>query len=80
MVIFSAPVEEVYERFLDGEYLSKALRSTCSNSGDIGGSYSLYNDAITGTNLLLLPPMRILQTFQHRDWPAHKVPAQLQSF
>jgi activator of HSP90 ATPase len=81
-VHFHAPLTDVYALMLDAARLSERFAAAAGGSGKPaapacaiearrGGSYSLYDDQIQGTVLLIMENLSLLLSWRDRDWPQH---------
>ena len=71
-VTFSASPHDVYEALMDSEKHSQFTGAKASISRDVGGSFTAYDGALSGTILELVPNTKIVQAWRAADegWPA----------
>eukprot|EP01102_Stenamoeba_stenopodia_P007484 TRINITY_DN2094_c0_g1_i1.p1 TRINITY_DN2094_c0_g1~~TRINITY_DN2094_c0_g1_i1.p1 ORF type:complete len:534 (-),score=134.79 TRINITY_DN2094_c0_g1_i1:268-1806(-) len=67
-VYFPGAPHEVYTILTDEAQLTKAIGTPCKFSACNGGKFNL-GDTISGTNLIFLQDVRILQSWRSNDWP-----------
>ena len=72
IVTFDASPHDVYEALMDSEKHSQFTGAKASISRDVGGSFTAYDGALSGTNLELMPDAKIVQSWRAADegWPA----------
>ena len=70
IVINSTP-HEIYEVFIDAKKHSKLTESKAKVSREIGGSFSIYEGALSGKNVELIQDKKIVQTWRGdgENWP-----------
>ncbi len=70
IVIKSTP-HEIYEIFMDAKKHSKLTESKAKVSREIGGSFSIYEGALSGKNVELIRDKKIVQTWRGdgENWP-----------
>ena len=70
IVIMSTP-HEIYEVFMDAKKHSKLTESIARVSREIGGSFSIYEGALSGKNIELIQDKKIVQTWRGdgENWP-----------
>jgi len=66
---FRAPPAEIYNTLLDSGRVSAFTQSAASISRDVGGSFSMFGGAITGEQVTLSPPFKIVQKWRSNQWP-----------
>ena len=59
---------EVYEMLLDSKQHAQLIGSEATSSPDVGGEFSLFNNAIVGHNVELVPDRKIVQKWRAGDW------------
>jgi len=71
-VTFSASPHDVYEALMDSEKHSQFTGAPASISREIGGTFTAYDGALTGTILELVPNTKIVQAWRASDegWPS----------
>ena len=71
-VTFNASPHDVYEALMDSEKHSQFTGAKASISRDVGGSFTAYDGALSGTILELVPDTKIVQAWRASDegWPA----------
>lgn len=67
-VYFPTNAHEVYLMFTDEAQLSKAIQIPCKIHACNGGKFS-YGDIVSGTTLIFLQDLKILQSWRSNDWP-----------
>ena len=67
---FKADPHAVYEALLDARKHSKFTGAPATTSRKVGGAFTAYGDALSGTNLELVPDQKIVQRWRANDWPA----------
>ena len=62
---------EIYEVFMDAKKHSKLTESKAKVSREIGGSFSIFEGALSGKNVELIQDKKIVQTWQGdgENWP-----------
>ena len=73
-VTFNASPHDVYEALMDSEKHSRFSGAKASISREVGGSFTAYDGALSGTILELVPDVKIAQTWRGSDdgWvPGH---------
>ena len=70
-VTFNASPHDVYEALMDSEKHSQFTGAKASISRDVGGSFTAYDGALSGSNLELVPDSKIVQAWRASDegWP-----------
>lgn len=71
-VTFEASPHDVYEALMDSDKHSQFTGAMASISREVGGSFTAYDGALSGTNLELVPDVKIVQSWRGSDdgWPA----------
>jgi uncharacterized protein YndB with AHSA1/START domain len=67
--IIPARPDEVFSAWLDGKKVSDFTGSLAEGDARPGSSFSAWDGYITGTNLEIDPPHRILQTWRTTEFP-----------
>lgn len=73
-VTFNASPHDVYEALMDSEKHSRFSGAKASISREVGGSFTAYDGALSGTILELVPDVKIVHTWRGSDdgWvPGH---------
>ncbi len=73
-VTFNASPHDVYEALMDSEKHSQFTRAKASISREVGGAFTAYDGALSGTILELVPDTKIVQSWRGSDdgWvPGH---------
>ena len=73
-VTFNASPHDVYEALMDSEKHSQFTGAKASISREVGGSFTAYDGALSGTILELVPDAKIVQSWRGSDegWvPGH---------
>ena len=62
---------EIYEVFMDAKKHSKLTESKAKVSREIGGSFSIFEGALSGKNVELIQDKKIVQTWRSEgeNWP-----------
>ena len=70
-VTFNASPHDVYEALMDSEKHSQFTGAQASISRDVGGAFTAYDGALTGTILDLAPDTKIVLAWRGSDegWP-----------
>jgi len=70
IVIKNTP-HEIYEVFMDAKKHSKLTESKAKVSREIGGSFSIFEGALSGKNIELIQDKKIVQTWRGdgENWP-----------
>lgn len=70
-VTFNASPHDVYEALMDSEKHSRFSGAVATISREVGGSFTAYDGALSGTNLELVPDAKIVQSWRGSDdgWP-----------
>ena len=71
-VTFTASPHDVYEALMDSEKHSQFTGAKAEISRDLGGAFTAYDGALTGTMLELVPDSKIVQSWRTSDeaWPS----------
>ncbi len=71
-VLIKTPPHEIYELFMDSKKHSKLIDGKAQISREIGGSFSVFEGSINGTNLDLEQDKKIVQKWrsEEEDWPS----------
>jgi activator of HSP90 ATPase len=67
---FSASPHAVYEALMDARKHAKFTGAPATTSRKVGGAFTAYGGALSGTNLELIPDKKIVQAWRADDWPA----------
>ena len=73
-VTFNASPHDVYEALMDSEKHSQFTGAKANISREVGGSFTAYDGALSGTILELVPDAKIVQSWRGSDdgWaPGH---------
>ncbi|MCI0780136.1 MAG: SRPBCC domain-containing protein [Chloroflexi bacterium] len=73
-VTFNASPHDVYEALMDSEKHSQFTGAKASISREVGGTFTAYDGALSGTILELVPDAKIVQSWRGSDdgWvPGH---------
>src|ERR1019366_3956563 len=65
---FDAPVETVYELYMDSKQHSLATGAPAKVSRKAGGSFTAFDGQLRGKNLLVVPSEMIVQTWRADGW------------
>jgi activator of HSP90 ATPase len=70
-IIIKTSPHELYEAFMDSKKHSKFTESKAKISREVGGSYSIFEGAISGKNVELIQDKKIVQTWRSEgeNWP-----------
>ena len=68
-VTFKATPHIVYEMLMDSAEHARFSGAEASISREVGGAFSAYGGALTGTNIELEPGVKIVQFWRAGDWP-----------
>ncbi len=70
-IIIKGTPHEIYEVFMDAKKHSKLTESKTKVSREIGGSFSVYEGALSGKNIELIQDKKIVQTWRGNgeNWP-----------
>ena len=70
-IIIKGTPHEIYEVFMDAKKHSKLTESKAKVSREIGGSFSIYEGALSGKNVELIQDKKIVQTWRGdgENWP-----------
>ncbi|MHA2289556.1 MAG: SRPBCC family protein [Promethearchaeota archaeon] len=63
-IIISSTPHEIYEVFMDSKKHSKLTESKSIVSREVGGSFSIYEGALSGKNVELIQDRKIVQTWR----------------
>ena len=66
-VMFNASPHDVYEALMDSEKHSQFTGAKASISREVGGSFTAYDGALSGTILELAPDAKIVQSWRGSD-------------
>ena len=70
-IIIKGTPHEIYEVFMDAKKHSKLTESKAKVSREVGGSFSIYEGALSGKNVELIQDKKIVQTWRGdgENWP-----------
>ena len=68
-VTFKARPHVVYEMLMDSAEHARFTGAEASISREVGGAFTAYGGALTGTNIELAPDAKIVQSWRASDWP-----------
>lgn len=68
-VTFKASPHDVYEALMDSKKHAKFTGDKALISRKVGGKFSAFDGYSEGTNLELVPDIKIVQTWRASDWP-----------
>ncbi len=68
-VTFKARPHVVYEMLMDSAEHARFSGAPASISREVGGAFTAYDGALTGTNVELVPDAKIVQSWRAGDWP-----------
>ena len=70
-ILIKASPHDIYETFMDSKKHSKLTESKAKINREVGGSFSIYEGAIEGKNLELIPDQKIVQSWRsvEKGWP-----------
>ena len=68
-VTFKARPHVVYEMLMDSAEHARFSGAEASISREVGGAFTAYSGALTGTNIELVPDAKIVQSWRAGDWP-----------
>ena len=68
-VFFKAPPELVYEALLDAKRHSEFTGSPATTNARVGATFTAWDGYITGKNLELARPKKIVQEWTTTEWP-----------
>ena len=70
-IVIKGTPHEIYEVFMDEKKHSKLTESKAKVSREIGGSFSIYEGALSGKNVELIQDKKIVQTWRGdgENWP-----------
>ena len=63
-IIIKGTSHEIYEVFMDSKKHSKLTESKAKISREVGGSFSIYEGALSGKNVELIQDKKIVQTWR----------------
>ena len=63
-IIIKGTPHEIYEVFMDSKKHSKLTESKAKISREVGGSFSIYEGALSGKNVELIQDKKIVQTWR----------------
>lgn len=69
-VTIAATPKRVYGAFADGRRHAAFTGASAVISRKVGGAFTCYGGYVTGFNLELAAPKRIVQAWRGRNWPA----------
>jgi activator of HSP90 ATPase len=67
-VTFKASPHQVYEALMDEKKHAAFSGGHAKVSRKVGGRFSIWDGDIEGTNLELVPDMKIVQSWRYADW------------
>ena len=68
-ITFKARPHVVYEMLMDSAEHARFSGAPASISREVGGAFTAYDGALTGTNVELVPDAKIVQSWRAGDWP-----------
>jgi len=68
-VTFKASPHDIYEALMDSRKHSKFSGSKASMSRKIGGKFTAFDSYAEGSNIQLIPDLKIVQSWRASDWP-----------
>ena len=68
-ITFKARPHVVYEMLMDSAEHASFSGAPASISREVGGAFTAYDGALTGTNVELVPDAKIVQSWRAGDWP-----------
>jgi activator of HSP90 ATPase len=68
-ITFKASPHDVYETLMDSKKHAAFSGGKASISREVGGTYTAYDNYITGKNIELVPDKKIVQSWRAIDWP-----------
>lgn len=68
-VKFNAPPAAVYELLADSKKCSAVTGKKVAISREVGGTFSVSGNEVSGINVDLVPGQRIVQAWRHRRFP-----------
>jgi activator of HSP90 ATPase len=68
-IIFKALPHDVYEALMDSKKHAAFSGSKAVISREVGGTFTAYDDYISGKNIELVPDKKIVQDWRASDWP-----------
>lgn len=68
---------EIYDAMLSGPKHSKMTGSKATASAAVGGAFTAWDGYISGKNIELDPPGKIVQDWETTEWPAGAAPSLL---
>ena len=68
-VTFKDRPHVVYEMLMDSAEHARFTGAEANISREVGGAFSAYEGALTGTNIELAPDTKIVQSWRADDWP-----------
>ncbi len=77
-VSFRATPEEVYDALLDRKKHSEFTGSPATTSARVGANFTAWDGYISGKNLELVRPKKIVQEWQTTEWPEGYPPSRLE--
>jgi activator of HSP90 ATPase len=67
---FKASPHAIYESLMDEKKHAKFTGAVVKMSRKAGGKFNIWDGAISGENLELVPDKKIVQSWRYSDWPA----------
>jgi len=68
-VYFQEPPHETFMKLTDGAYLTKTTGLNCTYTPSNAGKFSYANEQITGSNLVFVQDVMVLQSWRMSEWP-----------
>jgi activator of HSP90 ATPase len=68
-IIFNATPHDVFELIMDSKMHSAFTGDRAVIDRNIGGTFKVYGNYITGENLEVIPNKKIVQKWRASDWP-----------
>ena len=68
-VTLKANPHAVYEMLMDSAQHTRFTGAPASISREVGGAFSAYGGALSGTNIELVADAKIVQAWRANDWP-----------
>lgn len=68
-ITFKASAHDVYEALMDSKKHAEFTKAPAEISTEVGGTFSVHGDYITGENLELEQDKKIVQKWRASEWP-----------
>jgi len=68
-ILFNTSAQDLYDMLINARKLTKITGGKATNTPEIGGKFTAWDDYISGTNIELTPGKKIVQKWTCQDFP-----------